>query len=324
VFSLDKVPLSPIEELPIVMAESLFEHQCRDQMAQHIRERTSIDPLWDSDQHGLLVQRLPSGELQVHVPTSISRDGPRYIVTPVDEDGSDLRMGTAFQIAKLKRPGATVTSRLLPRLPIHFLSKGTRPGLGVFATGAASTHAAAQMIPFGTEDDVSALSAADLLSEKADDPEYQKFKDLLSLNGLYELDERGVLIRIAPSDGCKQVVVPKSLRSKVIVVPKSLRSKVLYLEHYPTAVAHPGANRMFRTMRRSFSWQHMAEDVYETVRQCDACARNRISERRHTNFLQIFPANGPLESVAMDTLGPLRGQSMGAGFCSLSQIGTRM
>jgi transposase InsO family protein len=71
------------------------------------------------------------------------------------------------------------------------------------------------------------------------------------------------------------------------------------------AVSHPGAHRMFRTMRRSFYWPHMAEDVYETVRQCEACARNRISERRHTNFLKLFPAKGPLESVAMDILGPL-------------------
>jgi Integrase zinc binding domain len=115
-----------------------------------------------------------------------------------------------------------------------------------------------------------------------------------SLNGLYDLDDRGVLIRIAPSDGSKQVVVPKSLRSKF-----------LYLEHYPMAVAHPAAHRMFRTMRRSFYWPHMAEDVYETVRQCDACARNRISERLYTNFLQLFPAKGPLESVALDILGPL-------------------
>jgi transposase InsO family protein len=49
----------------------------------------------------------------------------------------------------------------------------------------------------------------------------------------------------------------------------------------------------------------MIEDVYETVLQCDTCARNRISERTHTNKLKLFPAKGPLESVAMDILGPL-------------------
>ena len=68
--------VSPIEEIPLVTAESLFEHQCRDQLAQRKWERTSIDPMWDSDKHGLLIQRLPSRELQIDVPSSISRDGP--------------------------------------------------------------------------------------------------------------------------------------------------------------------------------------------------------------------------------------------------------
>jgi hypothetical protein len=99
---------------------------------------------------------------------------------------------------------------------MHGLEKGTRPGLGVFATGAASTHAAAQVIPSGMENDVSALSTADLISEQADYSERQTFKVASSLNGLYDLDDRGVLIRIATSNGSKQVVVPKSLRSKVI------------------------------------------------------------------------------------------------------------
>ena len=38
---------------------------------------------------------------------------------------------------------------------------------------------------------------------------------------------------------------------------------------------------------------------------CDVCARNRIAEKRKTNPLKLFPAKGPLESVAMDILGPL-------------------
>jgi hypothetical protein len=48
-FALYEALLSPIEEIPIVLAESLFEHQCRDQLAQRIREQTSIDPLLDSE-----------------------------------------------------------------------------------------------------------------------------------------------------------------------------------------------------------------------------------------------------------------------------------
>jgi transposase InsO family protein len=49
----------------------------------------------------------------------------------------------------------------------------------------------------------------------------------------------------------------------------------------------------------------MAEDVLEAVRQCDACARNRITLSRRTDPLSLFPANAPLDSVAMDILGPL-------------------
>jgi transposase InsO family protein len=49
----------------------------------------------------------------------------------------------------------------------------------------------------------------------------------------------------------------------------------------------------------------MADDVYETNRQCDHCERNRMTDKRHTNPLRLFPANEPLEAVAMDILGPL-------------------
>jgi hypothetical protein len=112
--------------------------------------------------------------------------------------------------------------------------------------------------------------------------------------GLHDLDKDGLLIRIAPSDESHQTVVPYSL------VPR-----LLYLEHYPAASGHPGAHCMFQTILRTFFWRKKIEDIYETVRQCEDCARNRFSERKDTNKLQLFPAKGPLESVAMDILGPL-------------------
>jgi hypothetical protein len=49
----------------------------------------------------------------------------------------------------------------------------------------------------------------------------------------------------------------------------------------------------------------MYKDVEETVRHCTVCAKNRVTERKRTSFLKLFPANGPLEFVAMDILGPL-------------------
>jgi transposase InsO family protein len=49
----------------------------------------------------------------------------------------------------------------------------------------------------------------------------------------------------------------------------------------------------------------MAEDILERVRQCPVCSKDRITLARHTNSLKLFPAKAPLESVAMDILGPL-------------------
>jgi transposase InsO family protein len=150
------------------------------------------------------------------------------------------------------------------------------------------------LIPTGRELAVEAISDDEIRQAQTTDPDCQRFLTATARAGLYDLNEEGLLIRTAPSDGARQ-----------IVVPRSLVSRLLYLEHYPPVVAHPGSHRMFRTMRRSFFWPHMVEDIYETVRQCDLCARNRIAEKRRTNPLKLFPPGGPLESVAMDILGPL-------------------
>jgi hypothetical protein len=50
---------------------------------------------------------------------------------------------------------------------------------------------------------------------------------------------------------------------------------------------------------------HGSKFYYDTFSQCDSCARNRIAEKKHTNVMNLFPANGPMESVAMYILGKL-------------------
>jgi hypothetical protein len=69
----------------------------------------------------------------VHVLMFISHDGPCSIVKPVAEDGSDLRRGNSVPNPNRKSlaiPGATVTPRLLTRLPIHGLEKEHVQGRG--------------------------------------------------------------------------------------------------------------------------------------------------------------------------------------------------
>jgi Integrase zinc binding domain len=124
------------------------------------------------------------------------------------------------------------------------------------------------VIPTGLDAGATAITVDELREAQTSDPDCQRFLSQTARADLFDLNDDGILIRIARSDGSRQ-----------IVVPKVLVSLVLSLEHYPPAVGHPGAHKIFRTLRRSFFWPHMVENVYETVRQCDLCARNRITEK---------------------------------------------
>ena len=50
----------------------------------------------------------------------------------------------------------------------------------------------------------------------------------------------------------------------------------------------------------------MSLDVHATVRACADCPRERISLRKHANYLKLFPATTPLEFVSIDILGELK------------------
>jgi len=49
----------------------------------------------------------------------------------------------------------------------------------------------------------------------------------------------------------------------------------------------------------------MVVDVYKHVEQCPACAKNRLSERKHTTVMKLFTTDEPFSGLAMDLLGPL-------------------
>lgn len=49
----------------------------------------------------------------------------------------------------------------------------------------------------------------------------------------------------------------------------------------------------------------MISDVLLVAQNCHSCATTRGTIRKHHKYLKLIPAAGPLEFVAMDTLGPL-------------------
>jgi transposase InsO family protein len=157
-----------------------------------------------------------------------------------------------------------------------------------------SSSDALNPIPRGQDENDGVVTIEDLRQAQTGDAACQQLIALPSQTGIYDVDRRGLLVRVAPSDGTCQVVIPTGLRQRI-----------LHNEHCPPSAGHPGAHRMFLSLRRAYFWPRLASDVYETVSNCDACDRNRIAEKTKTNPLKLFSAEGPLESVAMDILGPL-------------------
>ena len=62
---------------------------------------------------------------------------------------------------------------------------------------------------------------------------------------------------------------------------------------------------MYMSLRRTYYWPGMALDCFNVVRNCVPCCKRRVTLKRHTSFLKLFPAKRPGEHVAIDILGPL-------------------
>jgi Integrase zinc binding domain len=142
----------------------------------------------------------------------------------------------------------------------------------------------------------SAILQEELIREQSADPDFQKWlEDARETKGrLFDIDPDGLLVRIAPLD-----------QSRQIVVPLALQPRLLHLEHFPVSAGHPGVSRMIQSLRRRFFWPKMAIDLTKTVSNFNSCAKNRVKERSRSSYLKLFPATRPLANVAIDILEPL-------------------
>ena len=140
----------------------------------------------------------------------------------------------------------------------------------------------------------SALTTEEIVREQQVDSFCQTVLAKHSKYSSFFEDGDGVLRRRLPFD---EELTP-------IVLPAPLRPRTLQLMHSTPIAGHPGQTRMYANMRRLFYWPHMAADVFATVQHCPSCARERIKQRKRQHPLILFPAEGPLEDVAVDLVGP--------------------
>lgn len=133
-----------------------------------------------------------------------------------------------------------------------------------------------------------------LIFEQTSGPYYQAASVQFGhLNSTFHTDHRGLLTRSSTVDSATQ-----------IVIPASLCERIQHLPHHPPIIGHPGQRRMYDMLWSKFFRHHIAADVYGTVAKCASCAKSERILKHKTNF-QPFAAVEPLDSVTIDTLGPL-------------------
>jgi len=135
---------------------------------------------------------------------------------------------------------------------------------------------------------LSHLTLAELLGGQADDGWCKEVRAAMDGNDTSRLreDPNGPLVRTAPADRAAQVYVPTHMHNGVIMQ-----------EHYPPHAGHPGANKMYTSMRRWFYWESAVEDVYAFLSNCTQCERNRVCKRQNTCWNVLLNASVSFAAV---------------------------
>jgi hypothetical protein len=118
-----------------------------------------------------------------------------------------------------------------------------------------------------------AILMEEVIREQSNDPACQLWLTTTAADTLFDTDESGLLVCIAPLD--------KSLQ---IVIPAALQSRLFHLENFLQTAGHLGLSRMIPSMRRRFFCPRLAAAIMETVRQCTNCAKNKIKERSQASL----------------------------------------
>jgi transposase InsO family protein len=283
------VPCFVIEDTPdpsLILPDFVRNSQLAHFHTHPVLTGFGADPSIDMDNHGLIGVVRHTGEFELVIPPvdcplplSIVTEAPVYPGSGEsisDGDALDLRRGEVLSRSHISLPGPGPLSSTLPPVLAQILTEFS------------------DLEVYPVDDLPQMIQQEELKRAQEEDSECRALFQSETPNSIIDVNAQGVLIRKAPMDGSEQ-----------ILVPQVLRPRLLHLEHYPASAGHPGVSRMYSSMRRRYFWKDMYRDVESTVRHCTVCAKNRIGERKRTSYLKLFPAEGPLEYVAMDILGPL-------------------
>lgn len=62
---------------------------------------------------------------------------------------------------------------------------------------------------------------------------------------------------------------------------------------------HPGGRRLYQFLRRRLFWPKMSVDFYAIAQSYSSCGKNRVTLRRNSKDMQLFPETAPMEFVTI-------------------------
>ena len=76
-----------------------------------------------------------------------------------------------------------------------------------------------------------------------------------------------------------------------VVVPDidGLRERIMREAHATPYSIHPGSNKMYQDLRRSFWWHPMNKSIIEFVARCQTCQQVKIDHQRPGGLVKSLP-----------------------------------
>ena len=102
--------------------------------------------------------------------------------------------------------------------------------------------------------------------------------------------------------GPDRVVTVKQDGEQRILVPEKSRKKLL--NWYHETLLHPGANRMYDTLRQHYYWKNMKKDIDDLVKRCPRCQKAKRGIRGYGHVPIKDVETTPWKDIAVDLAGP--------------------
>jgi len=95
-------------------------------------------------------------------------------------------------------------------------------------------------------------------------------------------------------------------KGKIFIPNNELHERVMREHHDNPMAGHPGIGRTLRSIKRTYYWPTIENDVKTYVTGCQSCQRNKIIHQRRRT--ELHPHSIPeecWESISVDLIGPL-------------------